>query len=439
MNNTATFNVIDWDVLGCTLRPEPLNEQAYYSISNTNDPVAVQGMIRRCVDLNIWMQQLPDDDDDFELYARRMSSTFGVTTGYVRAAVFGLVRLAELPVTSAVFYRLVHLDIDRLIGINNTLDKLGPSPDAAMMQRIDEKLAEYLTPTRRNQRMPSRRSIINFLNELIALEDSSLPNVKVKARLRYNITYSGKQAFIELQTGAEAGAVIDECIKELAKRKGISHAKAAIELLTGEENPQAKLILNMYQHKTESAPVFIPGIGWLDPDDAEEMLERLSSTRDMDEASTAETEAYSPTDAIRAAVVGLDGTCRWPGCDVSAHKSQTDHRHNHSEGGPTSAWNIASLCQHHHNVKTDRRAFYIMDPFTREIYWLFSDGSWETSLPSGPMSEGKARWAQTVTQANSSRRRNARAFAQMMAEVDDVAEKIAEEILQEFDDEEPPF
>ena len=90
-------------------------------------------------------------------------------------------------------------------------------------------------------------------------------------------------------------------------------------------------------------------------------------------------------------------------------------------------------------MKTDRRAFYIMDPFTREIYWLFSDGSWETSLPSDPMSEGKARWAQTVTQANSSRRRNARAFAQMMAEVDDVAEKIAEEILQEFDDEEPPF
>ena len=198
MNNTATLNVIDWDVLGCTLRPEPLNEQAYYSISNTNDPVAVQGMIRRCVDLNIWMQQIPDEDDDFELYARRMSSTFGVTTGYVRAAVFGLVRLPELPVTSAVFYRLVHLDIDRLIGINNTLDKLGPSPDAAMMQRIDEKLAEYLTPTRRNQRMPSRRSIINFLNELIALEDSSLPNVKVKARLRYNISYSGKQAFIEL-------------------------------------------------------------------------------------------------------------------------------------------------------------------------------------------------------------------------------------------------
>ena len=44
-----------------------------------------------------------------------------------------------------------------------------------------------------------------------------------------------------------------------------------------------------------------------------------------------------------------------------------------------------------------------------------------------------------MAQAKDSRRRNARAFAQMMAEVDDVAEKIAEEILQEFDDEEPPF
>src|SRR5699024_4807878 len=109
---------------------------------------------------------------------------------------------------------------------------------------------------------------------------------------RYCINYSGKQAFIELQVDSEAGAVIDSCIKELAARKGISYAKAAIALLSGKEEPQAKLILNLYQAKTESAPVFIPGIGWLTPEDAEDMLQRLSSTRDMDEASSSETTAY---------------------------------------------------------------------------------------------------------------------------------------------------
>ena len=442
MSDTSTLEAINWDALGCTLRPEPLNELAYYSINNTNDHLAVQGMIRRCMDLNIWMQHIPDDDEDFELYARKMSSTFGVSVGYVRAAVFGIMRLRELPETNAVFHRLCHLDIDRLIGINNTLDKLGPVPDPDMMQRIDLELSLFLTPTRRNQRMPSRRSITNFLNELIALEDSSLSNGDKKPQLRYCISYSGKQAFIELQVDSEAGAVIDSCIKELASRKGISYAKAAIALLSGKEEPQAKLILNLYQAKTESAPVFIPGIGWLTPEDAEEMLQRLSSTRDMDEASTSETTAYSPTDSIRSAVVGMDGTCRWPGCDVSAHRCQTDHRHNHQDGGPTSAWNLASLCQHHHNVKTDRRAFYIMDPFSRDIFWLFEDGTWECSTASGPMSEGKARWVQTVAQANLARRRNARVFAQMMADVEDITEEdLTEEALIEEDVEEgePPF
>lgn len=429
MNKDAlTISVIDWDFLECSLRPEPLDESAYYSISNINDPIAVHGMIRRCMDLYMWMQHIPTDEEDFELYARKMSSTFGVSVGYVRAAVFGLMRLDELPETNAVFMRLCHLDIDRLIGINNTLDKLGPVPDSGIMQRIDSELAGYLTPTRRNQRMPSRRSIINFLNELIALEDSSLSTENSTSRLRYSINYSGKRAFIELEVGSEAGTVIDSCIKELADRNGTSLAKAAVALLSGEEDPKAKLILNLYQAKTDNAPVFIPGIGWLEPEQAEEMLKRITTSRDMDTAARAETAAYSPSDSIRAAVVGMDGTCRWPGCDVSAHRCQTDHRHNHADGGPTSAWNIASLCQHHHNVKTDRRAFYILDPFTRDTFWLFEDGTWEMTVANVPITETKKRWAQTVAQAKESRRRNARHFAQMLVEE-----------VESVDEGQPPF
>src|SRR5699024_2878192 len=153
------------------------------------------------------------------LYARKMSSTFGVSVGYVRAAVFGIMRLRELPETNAVFHRLCHLDIDRLIGINNTLDKLGTVPDPDMMQRIDLELSLFLTPTRRNNIMSSSRVITNILNEIITLEDYSIPNDDKKPQLRYCINYSDNQAFIELQEDSEAGAVIDSCIKELAARK----------------------------------------------------------------------------------------------------------------------------------------------------------------------------------------------------------------------------
>lgn len=75
-----------------------------------------------------------------------------------------------------------------------------------------------------------------------------------------------------------------------------------------------------------------------------------------------------------------------------------------------------------------------MDPFTRVIFWLFADGSWESTVPSGPMSEGKKRWAQTVAQANQARRRNARLFAQM-----DIGEPEIEEVIVDVEEGEPPF
>lgn len=423
-----------WDSIGCSIRPEPLDESAYYTISNVNDPLTAQGVLRRCMDLQAWMSNLPEDEEDFELYGRTMSAAFGVSMSYCASAAFALLRLKELPATNAIFRRLYHLDIDRLIGINNTLDKLGPSPDPGSLHRIDLELAEYITPTKKNQRMPSRRSIVKFLNEMLAVEDSTL-NLEGKSnRLRYVINYSGERAFIELEIGSEAGAVIDSCIRELAERTGVSLAQAAIQLLTGEENPQAKLILNLYSAKdVENTPVFIPGIGWLEGKD---LLERVSTTRDMDQAATAETQSYSPTDAIRSAVVGMDGTCRWPGCEKSAHRSQTDHRHNHSEGGPTAPWNLASLCQHHHNVKTDRRAFYIMDPVTRDVYWLFPDGTWESTVATGPMSEGNKRWVQTYAQASAARRKRAQDFARIDAVV---LPPVDFEDTDNYDDEEPPF
>ena len=46
---------------------------------------------------------------------------------------------------------------------------------------------------------------------------------------------------------------------------------------------------------------------------------------------------------------------------------------------------MASLCQHHHNIKTDGGAFYIMDPHTGDIVWLFDNGRWEYDEPQGPL------------------------------------------------------
>ena len=60
--------------------------------------------------------------------------------------------------------------------------------------------------------------------------------------------------------------------------------------------------------------------------------------------------------------------------------------------------------QHHHNIKTDGGAFYIMDPRTGDIVWLFDDGRWEYDEPQGPLAPKNKNWALTVGQAIAARR-----------------------------------
>ena len=46
-----------------------------------------------------------------------------------------------------------------------------------------------------------------------------------------------------------------------------------------------------------------------------------------------------------------------------------------------------------------------MDPYTGDIFWLFEDGTWKATQPTGPIAEKN--WTQTFAQAIASRRRRA--------------------------------
>lgn len=47
-----------------------------------------------------------------------------------------------------------------------------------------------------------------------------------------------------------------------------------------------------------------------------------------------------------------DGTCRFPGCSVSAARTEIDHTVPWSQGGPTEHGNLANLCPKHHRYKS---------------------------------------------------------------------------------------
>ncbi|KXB52044.1 HNH endonuclease signature motif containing protein, partial [Corynebacterium sp. DNF00584] len=80
---------------------------------------------------------------------------------------------------------------------------------------------------------------------------------------------------------------------------------------------------------------------------------------------------------------------------VPAKYAQLDHRVEYGDGGETSTDNLIAVCQHHHNAKTDRRCDYLFDPVTGFVYWLFEDGTWESTEPQGIMAQ---RWRQTIAQ-----------------------------------------
>ena len=102
----------------------------------------------------------------------------------------------------------------------------------------------------------------------------------------------------------------------------------------------------------------IPGIGVIGGDIVAGILDRFETRiarvlLDENTGVVIETSLrqYLPDKAIRRFVQQRDATCRFPGCRRAAKRCEPDHVIAYSRGGPTTAWNLASLCRHHHRVK----------------------------------------------------------------------------------------
>ncbi|QRJ57939.1 HNH endonuclease [Corynebacterium macginleyi] len=378
-------------------------EDPYFSTTNTKDPTTRLAFEMRKTEYEFWTEQIPDLDSDFELVTQSLYRTTGVNQGRIGHILMALYRLEELPQLKELQHQLYHLDLDRLIAINKSLNRLG-NPTPEVVARIDEQLTAYLTPTRANQAMRTQAQIKRKINELINLEDDTLVVKKGPTQPRYTMeNWGNNTAAMTLSADPSVMACIDKCIKETALNLDCSLADAAISLLPGNtEAPQ--VILNAYKATdVPNSPAFIESVGWLDP--ARSNALPYSKIREMNPDK--EVKGYVTPADMAAYLEGFDGTCRYPGCNRPATGRQKDHRINHADGGPTTPANLACLCQHHHNIKTDGRAFYVMDPHTRDIIWLFEDGTWTVTEPSGPLAEKNKNWVQTFAQTITAHRARA--------------------------------
>ena len=379
--------------------------EAYYIVNDPKDPLAVKATEIRKQDYLFWKDAKPDLEDDFDITCHTLATRTGLSERRTRDITMALYRLAELPLTMALQETYYFLDFSRLITIDAVLSKLGDVP-AETLERIDQELSRYLTPSKPRQVLPSNTNLRRKLNGLIAIENPSTEeNKEAPTKNNSYFTYSsfGGKAGLAVEFDETTLIAIDEHISKAAEEHGFSKAEALAKLILGEIESRTKVVLHMYRaHDQESAPAFIRGFGWVSPETADNL--RPAQTRDMDLAKEMESESYVTPPLIGAYVEGRDGVCRWPGCYRPAESCQKDHRIDHARGGKTAGSNLASLCQHHHNVKTDGGAFYIMDPHTGDIVWLFDDGRWEYDEPQGPLAPKNKNWALTVGQAIAARR-----------------------------------
>ena len=378
--------------------------------------------------------------EDFELEVTHLKTATGWSKGFIDQAICAYARLQELPLLRTLQSETAVLDFSHLAAIDGVLAELGPDVVSDVFAEFDALLVDIFTPTRPDQLLPHRTAVTRRMRDLIKLIDPERAYDPKRRKERTAdssdsvhfdaMTYGGVvKGIVELVTDQLTTARIRGHLIASAREHGTSLVDAAVKLLTGEIEPSVAPALQIFtpRDRNPGEPAYIPNCGWTGPAETAALDAWLATTQpkivDLDAAATATTTSYTPTEAMRTFCAARDGTCIFPGCTVPAERCQLDHRIPFDRGGPTTPGNLYSLCAHHHNVKTDRRAMYVPDPATGEVVWLFADGIYELSelegllysetLPTSP------RWRSTLDSVRRNKARVAEFNAKGHAILDD--------------------
>ncbi|MGP6175176.1 HNH endonuclease signature motif containing protein [Corynebacterium sp. A21] len=407
--------------------------EPFFTVNDPENPLARFGRARVRQEFEMWEAIAPAEDADADVSTNVMAAALGVSSRFVEKRCESIEALRKLPQLRELHLELYHLDMHRLEGIWKAL--LPAKSD--LYAQVDELLVEFLTPRTANQHLPGRdaieariKAILDELDpEISTKEKSTHDNAEVSTR----VSADGRGDLLASYS-AEVIAEIEMLIRQRARDAGISQAQALLDLLRGKA--EVKVVLNLYAAKdVPAAPVYVPRAGWLDARASEVLRGRVDVEREVDRYFKEEGDSYQASAGLRAYLIGRDGTCRFPGCTVSADRCDVEHCLEYDKGGATAAYNCAMLCRHHHNMKTDGRFSYELDPETGEAVFTFVDGTVIATLPQGPISPAGARWVQTIGQRRGQRHKRARDEAVRQKRQE---EELKKEGVSQFE-EEPPF
>lgn len=421
---------------------------AFFASENPDDPLTAAGTGFRRNQHAIFGKYahqnefLGSRDMDEEVTA--VSIATGLTPRDVKEGMFAYMSLQQLPRLRALQDEKHRLDVRRLAAIEKAVNRLGNDVEEEDYGQIDELLVGLFTPDYPNQQLPTPYMVTLKLNQLLATLDCSVSFDADKKKKRsegppgighveFHPDPSGVGlAALTLSADNASMAAARASIAATARKHDLSDSDAALKLICGRLAPELPATIFAYAPKNADGsvdvtrPVFIPGFGWSGAVGTEMFHSFSLNVVDLDAAATCTVAGYVAPDAVKAFVRGRDGTCIYPGCDRSAWTCQLDHRIPFDEGGLTSADNLFCLCQHHHNMKTDRLAFYVPDPVTGEIVWMFANGTYARVEPDsvleGQITPTNPKWSRTLDDVKRLKRKNARFFAKCHRVLDDFEE-----------------
>ncbi|MGV0446418.1 HNH endonuclease signature motif containing protein [Corynebacterium sanguinis] len=371
----------------------------FFRTQRPNDTLARLGQDKRDIEYEIFSTwaETAHVVDDFEVEITHIQHAIGESKAAVEKAIFAYRRLIDLPGLRQIQHTTRLLDIKRLASIDTAIAELGPGVDTEVYAHIDAYLVEVFTATKPNQPLLTPKAIVHRLRRLIAQLDNTVGYDAAKRKRRTR----PQDAFViyDYELGARSGttiecdntthALIRQYRTHVAQENNITEDEAARLILTGELTAQPTVTIFGFAPLgpdgdiVDGASVFFPGTGWTDAEGSAVAEQYASRIVDLGDVAGHEIDGYVPSARIKAFAIARDGTCVWPGCTRDAQHCQLDHRVPYADGGSTTPANLFSLCQRHHNVKTDRRAYYIPDPTTGDIVWLFADGTYALTEPDG--------------------------------------------------------
>ena len=362
--------------------------EAFYTTNAPGNHIGKAGTYTRKTSWFLFRAILPQLDEDVDLSLTSLAKDLGISYSKLLGFLRAHFRMRQLPLVTEVQGHHWILDLTKLRIIDRELNRLEDNPDH--LEAIDAALADFLSPTTPNQTVPTdadlRRFIRTFIDTHLRPEDKE-EQPQPTLRINYN---PDNTTTLSLTCDSATATIIARHIDAYTNKAHTTAAQGLIDLIL--EDTHTSVAINTFTTNDKANLVFHPSAGWINLDHAptdNTFIRRLNAD---------EIDGYTPNADIRAFTQGRDATCRWPGCTVPATNCQLDHRIEYHHGGPTSPDNLVNLCQHHHNIKTDRRVHYILDPITGTIAWLHRDGTYQLDHATGPLTTSQTHWNHTWAQ-----------------------------------------